>query len=75
MSRHIAFLTLALFLINGAGALAGDPAAPPPTAKIPVEEDFHGTVLTDDYSWLEDAEAPEVVAWSEPTAAPTIYPP
>jgi prolyl oligopeptidase len=65
MSRLTAFLTLALFLITGSAVLAGDLAAPPPTAKVSVEEDFHGTVLTDDYRWLEDAEADEVVAWTE----------
>ncbi len=35
MFRKIAFLTFVLFLITWAAALAGDPAAQPPTAKVP----------------------------------------
>ncbi|MEN8006036.1 MAG: prolyl oligopeptidase family serine peptidase [Candidatus Krumholzibacteriota bacterium] len=65
MSRRFIFLTVALLMISGSAILAEEKAAPPPTAKIPVEEDFHGTVLTDDYRWLETADDPEVVAWTE----------
>lgn len=39
--------------------------APPPTAKSPVTDTFHGVTVTEDYRWLEDWEKPEVKAWSE----------
>jgi len=46
------------------------PVGPPPeTNKVPVSEDFHGTTLTDDYAWLQDAEDPEVIAWTEAQTA------
>jgi prolyl oligopeptidase len=47
------------------------PVGPPPeTKKVPVTEDFHGTMITDDYAWLHDADSEEVKAW---TAAQTAY--
>ena len=65
MSRRLAILTIALLMISGPAALAGADTTPPPTAKIPVEENFHGTVLVDDYRWLEDATKKKVVTWTE----------
>ncbi len=43
---------------------------PPPTPKVPVVNDYHGTKITDNYRWLEDASDPEVQAW---TAAQEEY--
>ena len=37
----------------------------PPTPRRPVTDTYHGTVVTDDYRWLEDWSSPEVQAWSE----------
>jgi len=65
MSRQLVLLTLSMMMVIGLAAQAGDATTPPPTAKVPVAEDFHGTVLTDDYSWLENADDPEVVTWTE----------
>ena len=41
------------------------PLAPyPATAKAPFSETLHGEVIADPYQWLEDDEAPEVLAWT-----------
>jgi len=37
----------------------------PATQKIPVSDTYHGVVIVDDYRWLENAEDPEVIAWTE----------
>ena len=37
----------------------------PPTPRRPVTDTYHGTVVTDDYRWLEDWSSQEVQAWSE----------
>lgn len=37
--------------------------APPATARAPVADTLHGTVLVDDYRWLEDQSSPETRAW------------
>jgi prolyl oligopeptidase len=39
-------------------------AAPPPTTKRPVQDTYHGTVVIDDYRWLEEPNSEEVKAWS-----------
>jgi prolyl oligopeptidase len=46
-------------------AAAADAPAPPPTRRAPVEDRYHGVAVVDDYRWLEDAESPEVSAWTE----------
>lgn len=40
-------------------------AMPPVTPKKPVVDTYHGTLVTDDYRWLEDWKDPEVQHWSE----------
>ncbi|MCK9996384.1 MAG: hypothetical protein KAH56_08935, partial [Candidatus Krumholzibacteria bacterium] len=65
MSRQLVLLTLSMMMVIGLAALADDTPTPPPTAKVSVEEDFHGTILTDDYSWLEKADDPAVITWTE----------
>lgn len=40
-------------------------AAPPPTEKHPVTDEYHGVKIVDDYRWLEDAGSPAVRAWTE----------
>jgi len=39
-------------------------AAPPPTEKKPVVDEYHGVTVVDDYRWLEESDAPEVAAWT-----------
>jgi prolyl oligopeptidase len=39
--------------------------APPATRKEPVKDTYHGTVVVDDYRWLEDARNKDVKAWSD----------
>ncbi|MEH0168237.1 prolyl oligopeptidase family serine peptidase [Roseateles microcysteis] len=45
-------------------ALAHAGAQPyPATARMPVQDSYHGVTITDDYRWLEDFSKPEVKAW------------
>jgi len=37
----------------------------PVTEKRPTTDVYHGVEIVDDYAWLEDEEADEVVAWTE----------
>ena len=65
--------SLVAILLVGASALltstvlasGAPPPCPPPTAKTPVVDDFHGVKVTDDYRWLENWSDPKVKAWSE----------
>jgi prolyl oligopeptidase len=40
-------------------------AVPPTAKKQPVKDTYHGTVVVDDYRWLEDARSKEVRDWSD----------
>ena len=40
-------------------------AGPPQTAKAPVTDTFYGVQVSEDYRWLEDADDPKVVRWSD----------
>jgi prolyl oligopeptidase len=35
----------------------------PPTPTIDQQDDYHGTLVSDPYRWLEDTESPETKAW------------
>lgn len=37
----------------------------PPARQADIADDYHGTLVADPYRWLEDADAPETVAWVE----------
>jgi prolyl oligopeptidase len=37
----------------------------PKTPKIPVVNTYHGVEITDNYRWLENADDPEVMAWTQ----------
>ncbi len=57
---------LTVFFIAAAGfspAYSGD-FSYPETKKIPVVNTYHGTEITDNYRWLENADDPEVIAWT-----------
>jgi prolyl oligopeptidase len=45
-------------------ALAAPPESTPATRKQPVQDTYWGTVVTDDYRWLESSKDKEVKAWS-----------
>ncbi len=51
-----------LSLAAAGGARAADPAYPA-TQQRPVQDQFHGTTVSEDYRWLEDFESPEVKQW------------
>jgi prolyl oligopeptidase len=65
------FTTISLItcfgLIGTQGAFAQSPKLDPApeTRKQPVKDDYSGTVIQDDYRWLEDLKSPEVKAWAE----------
>jgi prolyl oligopeptidase len=68
LMRFTTILLLAWFgLIWSHGALAESPELDPApeTKKQPVKDDYSGTVIQDDYRWLEDLKSPEVKAWAE----------
>ena len=50
-------------MANGKGPLQAPEY--PLTRPDPVKDDFFGTEVIDPYRWLENAEDPEVVAWTE----------
>jgi prolyl oligopeptidase len=65
----VAFGALAL-IGSGSGGIAhaaalGRPGAYPSTPRAPVADTLHGTVIVDDYRWLEDGADPRVVAWTK----------
>ena len=37
----------------------------PVTQKKPVNDDYHGTIVSEDFRWLEDGQSPLVQAWSD----------
>ncbi len=41
------------------------PTPPPPTPESDTADDFHGTLVPDPYRWLENAEDPQVQAWTK----------
>lgn len=44
----------------------------PPTRKMDLAEDYHGTSVADPYRWLEDDRAPETEAWVKAQNAVTM---
>lgn len=64
--RRFICLAMVGLCIAGVGSVASaEPGKPPATAKKPVTEAFHGTTVTDDYRWLENANDPAVKRWIE----------
>src|SRR5262245_9058085 len=61
-----AFLTLILAGLPAvAAAHQPPPTALPDTPRQRVTDEYHGTLVADDYRWLEDASDPAVERWSD----------
>ncbi len=61
--RLVQLMALSTLSLAALGAAqAADPAYPV-TQKRPVQDQFHGTSVSEDYRWLEDFENPEVKQW------------
>ena len=60
-------MAVTLGLAAAAATAAPRPAIPPqPVAPVtPVVDDYFGTMVTDDYRWMEDRTAPAFVAWAK----------
>lgn len=68
MHRHLLFVSLAILAtlsLSAAGETPAGSPCPPPTAKVPVTDTYHGVKVTEDYRWLENWSDPKVKAWSE----------
>jgi prolyl oligopeptidase len=46
-----------------ASSVSSTALAPPKAERRPVEENFHGTKVVDDYRWLEDGTSPATEKW------------
>ena len=49
--------------MKSASSNTSSPLAPPKAERRPVEENFHGTKVVDDYRWLEDGSSPATEKW------------
>ena len=67
------WIIASLFLLAAAVYAADDakPATPPRTEKRPLEENFHGTKIVDNYRWLEDGTSADTQSWVEAEMAYT----
>ncbi len=65
--RHTCFVPLVAVLaasaISFATATRAEPLAYPDSPQRPVQDRFHGTVVGEDYRWLEQSDAAEAVGW------------
>ncbi|GDY21548.1 peptidase S9 [Verrucomicrobiota bacterium] len=58
-------LALQLFLVTSLTVtMTIATAAPPPSEKNPVTDEYHGVKVVDDYRWLEETGSPAVKAWT-----------
>src|SRR5271163_413808 len=65
LMKNFVCIFLAIFLLTMA-ALAQAPSipAPPVAPKRPVNDQYYGVAVTDDYRWLENWDDPAVKQWS-----------
>ena len=63
MRGSLVCLGAAVSVLFGAAPVPPGDFRPPPTARRPVVETYHGTRVSEDYRWLEDTRAPEVRSW------------
>ena len=70
---RLVWIIASLFLLAAAVYAADDakPATPPRTEKRPLEENFHGTKIVDNYRWLEDGTSADTQSWVEAEMAYT----
>ena len=61
--KHPFWLPIMLFV--GTAGRAQVDFRPPATPQHAVRDTIHNVIFTDPYRWLEDKDAPEVVAWSK----------
>lgn len=70
--RNLLYVALALILLTRCGeenapseTMSYDPipVSYPTTEKVEVEDDYHGTTVTDPFRWLEDDNAEDTKAW------------
>lgn len=71
MKTLIALGALAIVILSPSAALSGDLPPPPATATDSAIELIHGVRVADPYRWLENADDPKVVAWSDAQNART----
>jgi prolyl oligopeptidase len=63
---------LVLWGLAWAGAVSGQPLAPPPSTPVTAATDtYFGVQVSDPYRWLEDATDPKVKAWTAAQSART----
>jgi prolyl oligopeptidase len=70
---RLLWIVASLFLLVAVVSAADDakPATPPKTEKRPLEENFHGTKVVDNYRWLEDGTNADTQKWVEAEMAYT----
>ena len=61
--RLVQLIALSTLSLAAVGSAQAADAAYPATQKRPVQDQFHGTTVSEDYRWLEDFESPEVKQW------------
>ena len=75
MLSALSSLFLLVAAVNAArdsrSSSASTPAGPPKAGVQPVEENFHGTTIIDNYRWLEDGTSPATRKWVEDEMAYT----
>jgi prolyl oligopeptidase len=64
-ARTRTFALLCGALLMATPVKAQGPGPLPATPKKPVEDEYHGVKVTDDYRWLENWDDPAVRAWSD----------